>query len=238
MKPTNITVIIPVFNIARRGYNRLKHSLYSLSKQDCTVIVSCGSWDAEYNRIKNICTDFNVMCIYTPMPKFNKPILLNRGITQVKDGYVMCTDVDYIFGKDFIECLKKNAKSDRFICKEVMMLPQQELSYKIIDAGKYKDPYPNKYGRVADGACQFASLEWFKSCGGYDERMFGWCAMDNDMTKRADLRGMEMMWMKESVIYHQWHTIEKYRKARDIHQSKLNHKILKNDNSIIRNQKT
>ena len=235
MKKHNITVIIPVFNIAKRGFQRLDNSIYSLSKQNCDIIVSCGSWESEHHKIKSICKKYNVKYIHTPSKEFNKPILLNIGLKQVNTEYVMCTDVDYIFSFDFIELLEKNRNESIFICKKVLMLQNQDLSRGVINNVRYVNFYPNKYGKLADGACQFAHIAWFEYCGGYDERMSGWAAMDNDMTKRAKLYGLELYWLEEGTIYHQWHAVEKYRKARDMSKIKRNHKLLQNDQTIVRN---
>lgn len=234
MENNKISVIIPCFNIKRRGFFRLQFLLYSLSKQSIIpeVIVSDGSFANEYKFIARICNKFSfVRYIHTPIKEFNKPILLNRGITQSKSQWICCTDVDYVFREDFCHELLKHSGKDRFICKQVMMSPQRNVNIEQVDFWDWPHIYKNHYGKKADGACQFSHREWFYYCGGYDERMAGWCAMDNQMTLRAKLAGKEVYWMEDSEIVHLWHAVEKFKKPRSLAQMKKNFQILKATNN-------
>ncbi len=229
-----MNVIIPVYNIRKRGYERLHFSIYSLQNQSVVpnIYICDGSSMGQEHDIRNIAKTNGANYIHVDLKEFNKPILLNKGLAICNDEPTMCTDVDYIFKKDFCKTLMKNYKDDRYIVKQVMMSPTRLPTQKMIDDWDFPMIYLNKYGKMADGACQFASKEWFNRCGGYDERMAGWGCMDNQMTKRASLGDMEVFWMEESVIIHQWHKVEKGKKARDITNAKRNRNILDQTNDF------
>ncbi len=238
------TVIIPVHNLRHRGFERLINCIYSLCLQDTPVktIVCDSSELSQYNQLKHIIgskfTDKQrISHLRVDSPEFNKPLLLNHGIIKAKTKYVMCTDADYIFRKDFIKCLEDTIVPRRMVIKKVLMLPTKEITPEMVrNWGVFPESKYNEYGDLADGGCQFTTRAWFLYCGGYDERMSGWCGMDNDMTKRFKADGRELHWMDNSEFYHQWHKVEKGGNPKEIAKMQRNWKIRDTDESIIRNR--
>lgn len=228
-----VTVIIPVHNLERRGLDRVYWSLMSLSLQ--TQVPKMIVSDSSKRDITSYLPFDFVRLIRNPREEFNKPKLLNDGIKEADTKYVMCTDADYLFSFNLIERLLARADSTSFFIKRVIMLPNQPISKSRIEKWDFQKGDYAPGGRTADGGCQFAPKAWFTYCGGYDERMKGWCGMDNDMTKRARLAGMNVQWFDEGEILHQYHKQEKLKKGPDIVQSKQNWRIRDNDNTIFRN---
>lgn len=230
-----ITVIIPVHNLDR-GLERVYFSLYSIYVGGFTphVIVVDSSTDRYYNNLHNLIKGFDfVTHIRRPNKEFNKPRLLNEGIKASNSDFIMCTDADYLFSHDFFSTL--NPTSAAMITKRVIMLPKQVVSEQKIEDWDFVKGDVAPGGRDANGGCQLASREWFEYCGGYDERMKGWCAMDNDMVLRAERFGLRVHWHGPGEILHQYHRQEKLKKGDDIAQSKRNWNIRDHDKSIIRN---
>lgn len=240
----NTTVIIPVHNLRRRGYERLINSLYSLALQDIPVktIVCDSSERSQFDQLNHIIRskftkDVGISHFKILIDEFNKPLLLNFGIKEASTKYIMCTDADYIFRKDFIRCLEDSTMPRRMTVKKVLMLPNKEITTDMVrNWGVFPDCSHNEFGELADGGCQFATKAWFVYCGGYDERMSGWCGMDNDMTNRYKGYGGEVYWMDQSEFYHQWHRVEKGSNPQDRAKMQRNWRIRDTDESIIRNR--
>ena len=128
----------------------------------------------------------------------------------------MCTDADYIFRSDFLKACQTHRTEKRILFKEVKMLKKCNIFNKRLDrwdwGGCFEDPVQpyNPFGRKANGACQYATREWFLD-NLYDERMLGWGAMDNLTKWKALATGLEEFWIEDSEILHQHHKLLKHR---------------------------
>jgi GT2 family glycosyltransferase len=148
----------------------------------------------------------------------------------------MFTDIDYIFAPNFLKVVSKQVTKGR------MLLCQTHDSKSKEDFSEYSHEQfddilsrckPHKLCGV--GACQLSTTEWFKSIGGYDERMVKWGVMDNDMVRRAQRDGLRFHWLqKRTKIIHQWH-----RSRKDSTQCRARSvKIYRTDKSVKRNGKS
>lgn len=218
-----IDVIIPVYNIQERGFNRVYLSCYS-AKSD--VIIVDGSEYCHYialnERVKKLP---NVTHIWFPLKSFNKPKLLNEGIRQSKKEWVMCSDCDYIFKYDLFAVCQKYRHENRMLFKEVLMLPNTNLTVNRVDQWKFPPSKLNEWGKLANGAMQYTTRKWFLE-NPYNEQMEGWGAMDNMTAYLAVKSGLELFWVKESEILHQWHRVGKFRTKDDKAKFDNNQKIL------------
>lgn len=236
-----IEVIIPIHNLRKRGFERIRNSIYSLNIQKINVNINlCDSSNLdEHNQLIEELKGLKyTMHRIKGLKEFNKPILLNEGVKRTTGNFILCTDADYIFRDDFSECLLNNIQPNRMIIKKVKMLPKNLMTNESrIENWFFPDLPLNPFGEWADGGCQFAHRSWFEHCGGYDERMNGWCGMDNDMTQRFKRNGGDLFWMNESEFLHQWHPIMKGKNKNEIAKTKSNWYIRDNDKTIIRNIK-
>lgn len=225
------SVIIPIHNILKRGQLRVFNSVYSLINQPDLedVIIVDSSSENEFNSLQDLLSNLpldKVRHIRIKSKEFNKPLLLNTGIQAAKSEWIMCTDADYIFKKDFLETCKKHRKEDRIIFKEVKMLRNQKISMQSIDKWKFPQSPYNEWGHLANGACQYAKKEFFVN-NPYPENMVGFGAMDNMMAYIAYNKGLEIYWLKDSEIFHQFHKPEKFRTKDDLRRFNRNQEILK-----------
>jgi len=222
-----IDVIIPVWNIERRGLWRVNYSCLSLSK--CKginkVIIVDGSTNISTYSLEK---EFKfVSVIPLKMPVFNKPRLLNIGIAFSQSEYVMCTDCDYLFKPDLFEVCKKYRSPETMLFKKVIMLPNCNMTGERVNKWKFPRGTLNTWGTLANGAMQYTTREWFKK-NLHDERMYGWGAMDNMTAYKAVASGLKIKWVAESEILHIHHRNEKFRTKSDTERFNKNQEILAN----------
>lgn len=229
-----LDIIIPVFNIKNRGLKRIYWSLESLSRQTVMpnkVYIIDGSNMAQYSQLKEFTDQFD-FCehISSPMYVFNKPVLHNIGIQKSNAEWIMCTDADYLFKQDFIETTQQFRNKKTFLLKAVGMLPSYPINIGRIEKWRWPKVRLNIYEgnngeNLANGACQYTTRKWFLD-NPYDERMEGWGAMDNLQIEKAK-RTLEIFWMEDSEILHQYHPVLKNKTVQDQERFNHNQQILK-----------
>jgi len=207
---SKVSVIIPVHNLFRRGLKRVVNSVYSLSLQKEyieEIIIVNSSVVKEFEELCHLLRGCDVRHIHSAQMGFNKPLLLNMGIKAAKGEYIMCTDADYIFKYDFLKTCEDLRGKNVMMHKQVGMLPNMRVSQTSIVNWKFPKTQLNKWGTLANGACQYAHKDWFKN-NLYPEDMDGFSAMDNIMTYMAYNNGLDIVWVSSSEILHQHHKIE------------------------------
>lgn len=204
----SVTVILPIYNIRNRGLKRVMNSVYSLQKQNCDIIIVDGSEIGQFNDLKPFLKGLNVLHVHLPLTEFNKPILLNKGISLATTEYIFCSDADYIFKHDLIEVCESKRSKETLLHKKVKMLPSVNITKTRIDNWKFPLCKYNVWGTLANGAMQYASKQFFID-NPYIEEMSGFGAMDNLVSYVAYHNKMDIVWIEESEIMHQHHPIEK-----------------------------
>jgi len=209
-KDSTLEIIIPIYNIlTNRGHERVLYSLESLSRQtnkNFTVLIVDGSTENEYRQLKNYTGRYPfVNHHYYPIDELNLSLLHNVGIKESNAEYIMRTDCDYVFAKDFIEAARKHMKKNRLVLKQVGILPNMNITMSRIRMWNF--PKVHLWGKEGDGACQLTTREWFIKVNGYDERMIHYGVMDNDLNVRAQKDGLKPFWIEESQILHMWHRV-------------------------------
>jgi hypothetical protein len=203
-----VTVILPIWNIHKRGIKRILLSIHSLRNQKCDVIIVDGSSRAKFDDLSGLIKGYDVIHYHLPLDEFNKPKLLNKGIELSKTEYIFCSDGDYIFKSDLIEVCSKFHAPDILLHKKVKMLPAMNLSKDRVSNWKFPETKFNQWGTLANGGMQYASKKFFTDFP-YNEEMSGFGAMDNLTTYIAVNNGLKVLWIVESEILHQNHPIEK-----------------------------
>ncbi len=222
-----VDIIIPVFNIQKRGFNRVYFSIYSLMGQNYNKIyIVDGSEERQYNALNGLIKDLpKVEHVPMQLDVFNKPKLLNRGIKMSKADYIFCTDCDYIFSKDLLE-ICENQRSDKVMLhKEVLMLPNLNMTCQRIQKWLFPKSKLNQWGKLANGALQYATRSFFVN-NPYPETMEGFGAMDNIMAYMAKANGLKLLWITEGQILHIHHRVQKFIKSWDHQRFSRNQKIL------------
>jgi len=258
-KAPKMSVVIPVRD---RGGSRLRNCLRSLQLQSVegikVIVVDYGSTQENHLTIMETAESFNCTVYRCKTDKIwsmsiSRNIGLRRTIERKKNiGRFACTlDVDCILERDVIKTVlnlhKKEPRS--LVVSTVWWLPSMTEE----KLGEIKLPrdydHLHKIGSprtAGHGALMSAKIDWWKKVRGFDERMRGWGADDDDIKKRAKwdhmtLRPLERIKNKTNRlrIFHQWHPNKgKDGKAGNVETWRMNKKILKYAKGIVRNDKT
>ena len=221
----DVTVILPVYNLRKRGVKRVMNSVYSLQKQDCNIIVVDGSRLIDFVELKSLLKGLDVNHVHFPIEEFNKPMLLNEGVRLSSTEYIFCSDADYIFKDDLIEVCKKYRGKNVLLHKKVKMLPSTNVTISRINSWKFPKCRFNDWGTLANGAMQYSTKRFFTD-NHYNEEMSGFGAMDNLTTYFAYNNSVVVLWVDESEILHQHHHIENKISGSNLIKFKRNQKIL------------
>jgi hypothetical protein len=220
-----VTVILPIWNIHKRGIKRILLGIHSLRNQNCDVIIVDGSDKLKYDDLSGFLKKYEVLHFHLPLAEFNKPKLLNKGIELSKTEYVFCSDADYIFKSDLIEVCSKYHGSNILMHKKVRMLPAINLNESRVNNWHFPKCKFNHWGTYANGAMQYAERKFFIQ-NPYLEEMDGFGAMDNLTTYIAYNNGLKIIWIEESEILHQDHPIERKMSGDNKRKFERNQKIL------------
>jgi predicted glycosyltransferase involved in capsule biosynthesis len=146
---------------------------------------------------------------------FLRAKLNNVGVRNAKAEYIMTTDVDMLFGKDFVKTLMSKVGKNILVESRTMYL--KPLPAKMIYEGKI-DPYNDidncKRGRIKKrttaGGCQCMHINSWEKIRGFDESYVGWGSEDYDLLTRAKKAGIRARWMGESresiMLFHLPHS--------------------------------
>jgi FkbM family methyltransferase len=239
----NLTVILPIYQLAGRGLARVDRSLYSIARNSLVppVLVMDGSQPDQFAAVEAITARYPfVQHVAWPLQRFHMPVLFNRGIERAQTPYLFCTGADFVYRQDFFASLAAEMTPDRFVIAPVRMLPRCDVSEAMVGAWSFPPTHANAFGEWADGL-QCFHRSWYERAGGYDERMAGWGGMDNDHHFRARRAGLDCRWLQGSEVLHIWHETEKASgpdRAEKQRQSRLNWRLRDTDKSIRRNQTT
>ena len=170
----------------------------------------------------------------------------NIGIRRANTKYVASLDVDCIMGIDVVQTTIKRYKEkpNYFVVNRVCHgLEDLDVKSLILPQDYPRLRQTCKCVRPGVGAYMSAPREWWFKVRGFDERMKRWGAEDDDIKKRArrDGRRVHVLSRKKDreigmKIYHQWHPKSKAR-LNSRTQQRINLRIFKKDNTIIRNNK-
>ncbi len=211
-------IVIPIHQIFDRGLERVYFSLLSLSYQTTrpkTVWVMNSSRSGEFRMLDRLISKFDfVEHIGMDNKEFNKCKLLNAGIKLSDEKFVMCTDADYIFRSDFVDVCNGLMAEGTLLLKAVYELPKMRITDTLVKLYSFPKGKINFYKskatgeNLANGACQLTAREWFLQ-NPYDERMSNLGGMDNLCVMKARDQKMDIKWIEDSHIFHQWHKISK-----------------------------
>jgi len=185
--------------------------------KDFELLIADGGSD-NYEEIKNYFANHD-----GPIPMrivqykigdvFLRALLNNVGVRNAKGEYVACTDVDMLYGREFVSTAVKLMSPKRILESRTMYWKKPLV--KQIYKGKL-DPYTDldacKVGRIkkrttAGGFQCMHRDSWAKVQ--YDEAFYGWGSEDYDLLKRCKKAGLKEKWLGENresiMLFHQPH---------------------------------
>lgn len=145
---------------------------------------------------------------------FLRAFLNNLGVRNGEGEFVMTTDVDMMFGPQFVETLQ--AKMGKgFLVESRTMYWKGPIVNKIYKGivKPQEDLEACKVGRIKKrttaGGCQCMHKDDWAKIRGFDEQYVGWGSEDYDLLTRAKKAGIKVKWMGESkeaiMLFHQPH---------------------------------
>ena len=251
MVNNTVTIIIPVRN--RFDYkifnllNSIKNQTYDSSLLE-TIIVDFGS-DEEYSiKYEDLKKDYNVTIKKCKEVKeWSRSKALNIGIKNSKTEYVLISDYDLIFSKNYVEECINNVRKKRnnILWTKFMDSRKGDINHviKIEDYDVYlkntdfrSDISKNK--NYVTKSILFGRSDFFKEIRGYDENYSIWGVEDDDIIRRFQLNGIELKDLSDKTSFiHQWHP-----KHQGFDESTINENLKKNtkyflsNNTIVRNK--
>lgn len=238
----DITIIIPVKN--RFDY-RIKNALKSIRNQDYDpnlikiVVVDYDSNKELIQKYSSLCEQYNADYLrIEDKPVWCKSHALNIAIKRAKTKYILCTDVDVIFEKDYIKEAIKELKKNYFqvLLSHCFDLPKgsEDLINKL-EFKRLKSMSKVRKWEGSPGICLTLTY-FFHRIKGYDEEYKLWGREDDDLLKRFELYGLTIKNIKDNAVYlHQWHP--KYEGIKiNKKQINKNEQHFSENNSIIRNK--
>jgi glycosyltransferase involved in cell wall biosynthesis len=199
-----------VFGFRDRDTERVDRCLASLARQtfhDFEVIfVDYGSASATARAVRSIVERY-AFCryIYTETRGYpwNRAQALNVGARLAESDYVLTSDVDMIFPKQFVQVVMDQAHPHKVLYCYHHFLPKDFSDWDHLDDYAGKLPTATRH---AYGPCQCITRELFYQMRGFDEYYRYWGAEDSDMNARLGLLGLEEVWLVDKThLFHQWH---------------------------------
>jgi len=145
---------------------------------------------------------------------FERARLNNVGVRNANTSYVMTTDVDMFFAKDFIEELLQTV-SEKYFVESRTLYWKGPIANKIYQG--IIDPFADldkcKIGRIKKsttaGGCQCAHMDLWNKVRGFDENFVGWGSEDYDLLTRMGRVAEKVIWLGQSIetikVFHQPH---------------------------------
>ena len=245
-KKEDITVVMGVKNIF--DCERIVNSLESIRNQEydqSLVRINLVDYDSDSSLIQyyqQICKVYNVL--YTRVNGkaiWSRAHALNIGIRNAKTKYILCTDADIIFERNYIKEAIKELKKDPL---QVIIAPAFDLP-DIPTRGKecvqLKSLAQIRYKDIKNWAGINLALTYFyHKIRGYVEQYKMWGSEDEDLIKRLKLFALKNKPIENSTFFlHQYHP--KFRNVDRLNgfraQVIINRVYCRRSSSIIRNGK-
>ncbi len=217
MKKDSVAVIIGIKN--RYDY-RIVNALKSIRNQDYDadlieiILVDYGSEEKYKEYFDSLCQKFNIHGIWIGVDKvWNKSNCLNIGIKNSSSEYLLNSDVDIVFSRDYISsCIKIIKENERqaLYCKMLDSHKDDitaEIHVSDVPILKEKCFYRDRGGGFKYGSSIiFLKKTYFEEINGYDEFYKMWGNEDGDFIFRLSKIGLDLNEISDITYHiHQWH---------------------------------
>lgn len=137
--------------------------------------------------------------------QWSRGIALNYASRFVdsKTTHFVFTDADMIFPHEWVRCAAESVKDDR----TVWLTDSRDLGarplrpFDLAALALLSVPHD----RVGEGAAMIVPVTWFREVRGFDEFYQIWGSEDNDLTARARQAGLNVAWLPDVFVAHQYH---------------------------------
>jgi len=238
----DITVILPVRD---RCGQRIKHTCESIRTQDYpqdliqTVLIDHGSRKDCIPEFRALCAQYDIDYIRVDgRPVWSRSYCSNIGIKRAETKYLLTSDVDIIFEKNYIREAVRELKRNPF---RIIVCRCLDLPENVQCENRSFEELRDEATPRLEGACYGinAGLTFlYQKIRGYDEFYRLWGAADDDLIKRFALLGLKIKDITGVSSYiHQWHPRHEDVQTEGYEeQFETNTKHLVTTHSIIRNR--
>lgn len=239
-----------------RVSERLENCLKSLRGQSLpeanidVTIADLGSAPEVEAELRRLASAYRVRLVLLRVPDatWSRPYTQNAAVrcAAPRAKYLLTTDVDMIFQPRFCELLLRAhlAFPNAHVFGDWLNLPEGAVGPETDVVGDYERLRAKGtwVGLPGAGAFQSWPRAWFERVGGFDERMAGWGAEDDDLRARARRDGLRFVSLQRfATLCHQWHPTQSASAADPAARAEFerlkarNYEILHGDTSIVRN---
>jgi len=233
------------FKIDNSASNLFIKSIQWQTYTDFELLV-VDSMSKDYEEIKEYLESYSgkipIRVIQHKTDLFSRSLLNNVGIRNGKGEYVLCTDIDMLFGKDFIKTVMENVGPNILVESRTMYL-KDKITRRIYsgELDPYNDLDGIKLGRIKKrstaGGTQCMHIDSWTKLHGQNELMKVWGSEDFELLTRAKMAGIKVIWLGEKrdniMLFHQAHP--KPNLKRDLEWQEKNKKFLHNIESYVAN---
>lgn len=258
-----LTIVVPVRNRFGPSLRNCLRGIELQGLKDVEVIIAdFGSDQESFEKTMMVARKFNCTVYRCQVDEvWSLSIARNIGIRRAR-GVVVCTlDADCILSEGAAKKILSlhKGRAGIMVASAVEDLPVMSLDK--LDAIKLPRDYARLkeisfYKRQGHGALISAERAWWRKIRGFDERMRGWGAEDDDLMKRAmwahvvkvPLEKFKKAMSKKKdgrrmgrayPVLHQWHpTRGPEGRAGNSEHWKMNRAILKFAKGVVRNKPT
>lgn len=215
-----LSAVIPLRN---RAGLRLENCLRSLRWQEGLeepveiVLSDFGSDDTHAREIAALAERYGARVTREVTDAvWNRSRALNLGIQAARGAICWATDADMIFQPNFAATVL--AEHGRRPGECMVLCRCHDLPEEVPDDRLWSvedfEPLQRRArirSAMGTGACQAAPRAFFERVRGYDEEYVFWGAEDVDMSGRARIAGLEIVWISaRTAMLHQWHRTTKH----------------------------
>ena len=214
--------IAVIIGVKDRYDRRIINSLRSLRGQSYDqrlidiIIVDYGSAETFHADFTDLCRCFNAVGVWTGINDvWRKAHCLNIAIKRTRSEYILISDVDMVFEKNYLEVCVQELRSD----------PRQALYCRMMDVPlggiNVSTDLPTEYEHIKSQAVPqgegisasrqgmallFTRSEYIRDINGYDESYSVWGREDDDLVKRLKLAGISFKDLGGRTSHmRQWH---------------------------------
>lgn len=207
MNQSDVTIIVPIYNLKSLRFNNFCFLVKQLDKVGCSVIVAEQKTEntqtteqflVRYENVSHLSFDYN-------LDKINKSRLINDAVKNTFTEFVWMVDCD--FYTDYSQVILEADGTSDFIrpFSEVVMLNKEE-TYQLHASGVITNENPNSESNTQDGKFSFiVRVSEFNRVGGMNEDFEGWGFQDLDFVENR--LGDSVAYSNVNLTgYHMYHT--------------------------------
>lgn len=193
-----------------REPDRIRRCLESLNRQDREdfelVFVDYGSRHDLAATIRELVANHpfaRYLYSDTRGRPWSRARALNVGIRNCQSPFVLTSDVDMVFGKDFVATVLEEASPEKVLSCAPYFLPRGFDGWGDLSGHR---SHLTKATQAALGGCQCVARSVLDELGGFDEHYIYWGLEDRDLHHRLTDHGLTPSWIDDRAdLFHQWH---------------------------------